>query len=145
MVRRITNCQSCQNSFWSPTRKMFIVWAVKPVMKDGKMELQKLRTFGGFYSFVDADAKKIKLNKGEQKFIQKYYMPTQQLCGNCKRLETSIKKRIAQDKKRPPAVISDENSKGFMKFIVSKKVEQEGKEAEKNKGRFEGKPPQGVV
>jgi len=132
-MRRITTCQSCQAGFWSSTRKMFIVWAVKPVEKDGKMELQKLRTFGGFYSWVDADAKKIKLNKGEQKFIQKYYMPTQQLCGNCKRLETSIKKRIAQDKKRPPAVITDENSKGFMKFIVDKKVEQEGKEEKEKK------------
>jgi hypothetical protein len=127
-MRRITNCQSCQNSFWSPTRKMFIVWAVKPIEKDGKVELQKLKTFGAFYSFVEADAKKVTLNEGEEKFIQKYYMPINQLCGSCKRLETSIKKRIAKDKKRPPAVISEENRKGYMRFLIDKKIEAEAKE-----------------
>jgi len=130
LVRKLTHCQSCQNAFYSPCKKMFVVWTAKHIFTEGKLALQKLNSHGAYYSFAEADNVVIPLKEGEIKHIQKYYLPTQQLCGNCKMLQTSIAKRVAHDKKLGIAPIPDGDAKRYMKFLVDKKVEQQQKDAQ---------------
>ena len=119
----------------------YAVWLVR---------LAKLETYGGFYSFAEADAKKVPLGAGETKLVEKIYTNTENYCGNCKRLVMAMNKRAALDRKRRATAmmvdkkgkvvkgqkpsniipISDQDARGFMKFLVEKKIEQDAKAKE---------------
>ena len=129
-MNKIIPCKNCKKSFWSPSKKMFILWKTDA-------EGNKLVTSGGYYSFADADAQPLELKDGELKLIEKFYLPTRDFCGSCLNLAKSINKRATiERRKRKNALkikgnkaipISDTDGKGFIKFLVQKKIEEDAK------------------
>ena len=129
------SCKNCNRIFWSPSRKMFIIWKTD-------VEGNKLETFGAYYTFDEANVKPLELKDTEYKLIEKFYLPKKDYCGSCMNLVKSINKRAALDRnKRKKELgikgnkaipIPDADAKGFIRFLVSKSVEQEGKERVKN-------------
>lgn len=130
---KIAVCQNCKRSFWSKTKKMYVLWTTD-------LEGNKLTTHGGYYSFPEAEAVPLELKPTEKRISEKVYLCTEKYCRECQNLVKNINKRamIEQKKRRKEQgikgnkaiPIADEDAKRFMKFLVDKKVEEQQRQKE---------------
>lgn len=127
---------------------------IDEVMVDGKIKydvwIVKLVKVGvpcgSYENHLDAEQAVIpNLLPDQLKLIEKIYTIKQNFCGSCVKLALSINKRAKADAKRRAMAenqgkkvkgniikeIKEEDAKGFMKFLIDKRVQQEQNQRQK--------------
>jgi hypothetical protein len=149
-MRQQVECQYCGHLFACPMKKMWVIWVCnvhETISESGehitiKDRVQLITSVDSFGKATDFKIQGIE--DGQCKDIEKIYVNKEKYCPQCKhdakvyydRLQARMKREQKQraiasgDKSGKIAPIADQDMKGFIKFIVDKKVEEQIKAKE---------------